>query len=67
MPDNFDFVAKVLKEYIDVNVLTEAVCQALVDAKVPLTIDNAKKLWLSFLENSLSENLKESIERVDSL
>ncbi len=67
MADDFDFVAKVLKESIDVNVLTEAVCQALVDAEVPLTIENAKKLWLSFIENSLSDNLKRNIERQGGL
>lgn len=61
-----DLVEKVLTEYIDVKVLAEAVCQTIVDAGETLTIDNAKKLWLSF-ENDLSESLKDAIERVDSL
>ena len=50
-----------LKDFIDVELLALVVIQYMQEAKVPLTSENAKKIWLNVLER-LSDVIKEAIE-----
>jgi hypothetical protein len=65
-PKEIRRLIKRLDEYIDTNVLAEAVVDQMVDAEVPLTIEAARKIWLGVVEQ-IPDLIKETIERVDSL
>jgi hypothetical protein len=56
-----DEVNRFLEGFIDKGVLVVAVTNEMIDGKVPLTSENAKKIWLNVLER-LSDVIKEAIE-----
>ena len=58
-----DEVNSFLEGYIDKSVLAEAVTNEMLDCKVPLTPENAKKIWLNVVEH-LSDVIKEGIEHL---
>jgi len=56
-------VVRYLVSYIDVDVLAWAIGSQMVVAKVPLTYENAKKIWLDVVEN-LPDVIEGAIEHL---
>ena len=52
-----------LIDWIDLSVIAECVIEEMADQDVPLTLANAKKVWLDVLEN-LHSQLEVSVDRI---
>ena len=61
-PNTKDITTNQLADWIDPNVIAENIIEELQDYEVEPTLDNAKAVWLDFLENELHEGLRQSIE-----
>ncbi len=48
-------------EWLDSRVIAEAVIEVLEKQKAEVTVDNAKRIWLDFLETELPEGLSNSL------
>lgn len=53
---------KQVAEWIDKDVIAENILDALKEAKVSLTLDNARAVWLDILYTEMPEALRVSVE-----
>lgn len=53
-----------LADWIDTNVIAEAILDELQDQDIETTVENGKKVWLSVLESELPEAIKSTIRHI---
>ena len=58
MPDTKEQLA----EWIDTDVIADAISEELEEQGVKPTLDNAKTIWLDILENELPDALRSSVK-----